>query len=139
MTIVGPFRAALDFPRQDTIPFVSDNLTLLIIVLIISVVAYSLVNSIEIAVVAANRIRVRHLAEGGSKSAQALERLRSNQDRFFAAIVLLQNLFVVLASSIGGLLAVDAAGGYGLLISAVGGTIVPPPFGEPAPTIPARP
>jgi putative hemolysin len=135
MTIVGPFQAALDFPRQDTIPFVSNNLTLLIVVLIISVVAYSLVNSIEIAVVAANRIRVRHLAEEGSKSAQALERLRSNQDRFFAAIVLLQNLFVVLASSIGGVLAVEAAGGYGLLVSAVAVTIVIALFGELAPKV----
>jgi Mg2+/Co2+ transporter CorB len=109
MTIGGPFQAALDFPHQDTIPFVSNNLTLLVILLVVSVMAYSLVNSIEIAVVATNRIRVRHLAEGGSKGAQALERLRGNQDRFFAAIVLLQNLFVVLASSIGGVLAVDVA------------------------------
>src|SRR4030042_2730679 len=122
MTIGGPFTTALDFPHQETIPFVSNTLALLIILLVVSVVAYSLVNSIEIAVVAANRIRVRHLAEGGSKSAQALERLRSNQDRFFAAIVLLQNLFVVLASSIGGILAVDVAGGYGLAVSPAGAT-----------------
>jgi len=135
MTIGGPFQAALDLPRQDTIPFVSNNLTLLVILLVVSVMAYSLVNSIEIAVVATNRIRVRHLAEGGSKSAQALERLRGNQDRFFAAIVLLQNLFVVLASSIGGVLAVDVAGGYGLLISAVGVTIVIAVFGELVPKV----
>jgi len=135
MDIDGPFRAALDFPRQESIPFVSHNLTLLIVLLIVSVVAYALVNSIEIAVVAVNRIRVRHLAEGGSKSAQALERLRSNQDRFFAAIVLLQNLFVVLASSIGGVLAVEEAGGYGLLISAAGVTIVIALFGELAPKV----
>jgi putative hemolysin len=135
MVIGGPFRAVLDFPRQETIPFVSDNLTLLVSLLIISVLAYSLVNSIEIAVVAANRIRIRHLAEGGSKSAQALERLRQNQDRFFAAIVLLQNLFVVLASSIGGVLAVDAVGGYGLLISAGGVTVVIAIFGELAPKV----
>jgi CBS domain containing-hemolysin-like protein len=135
MDIDGPFRTALDFPRQESIPFVSHNLTLLIVLLIVSVVAYSLVNSIEIAVVAVNRIRVRHLAEGGSKSAQALERLRSNQDRFFAAIVLLANLFVVLASSIGGVLAVEAAGGYGLLISTVGVTLVIAIFGELAPKV----
>jgi len=135
MDIDGPFQTALDFPRQESIPFVSHNLTLLIVLLIVSVVAYSLVNSIEIAVVAVNRIRVRHLAEGGSKSAQALERLRSNQDRFFAAIVLLANLFVVLASSIGGVLAVEAAGGYGLLISTVGVTLVIAIFGELAPKV----
>ena len=135
MYIDGPFRAALNFPHQETIPFVSHNLTLLIVLLVVSVVAYSLVNSIEIAVVAVNRIRIRHLAEGGSKSAQALERLRSNQDRFFAAIVLLQNLTIVLASSIGAVLAVEAAGGYGFLISAIGVTIVIAIFGELAPKV----
>jgi putative hemolysin len=135
MVIDGPFRAALDFPHQETIPFVSNNLILLIVLLVVSVVAYSFINSIEIAVVAANRIRVRHLAEGGSKSAQALQRLRRNQDRFFAAIVLVQNLSIVLASSIGAVLAVEAAGGYGLLISAVGVTIVIAIFGELVPKV----
>ncbi len=135
MYIDGPSRAALGFPHQETIPFVSNNLTLLIVLLVVSVVAYSFINSIEIAVVAANRIRVRHLAEGGSKSAQALQRLRSNQDRFFAAIVLVQNLAIVLASSIGAVLAVQAAGGYGFLISAVGVTVIIAIFGELAPKI----
>ena len=135
MTILGPFQAGPDFPHQETIPFVSNNLTLLIILLIVSVVAYSFMNSIEIAVVAANRIRVRHLAEGGSKSAQALQRLRSNHDRFFAAIVLVQNLAIVLASSIGAVLAVQAAGAYGFLISAVGVTVIIAIFGELAPKV----
>ena len=135
MTIVGPFQTAPDFPHQETIPFVSNNLALLIILLILSVVAYALVNSIEIAVVAVNRIRVRHLAEGGSKSAQALERVRSNHDRFFATIVLIQNLAIVLASSIGAVLAVEVAGGYGFLISAFGVTVVIAIFGELVPKV----
>ena len=135
MTILGPFQAAPDFPHQETIPFVSSNLTLLIVLLVVSVAAYSFINSIEIAVVAANRIRVRHLAEGGSKSAQALERLRKDHDRFFAAIVLVQNLSIVLASSIGAVLAVQAAGGYGFLISAVGLTVIIAIFGELAPKV----
>ena len=135
MYISGPFQAALDSPRQESLPFVSDNLTLLVVLLIVSILAYSLVNSIEIAVVAASRIRVRHLVEQGNKRAMALERLRSDQDRFFAAIVLLQNLSVVLASSIGGILAVEAAGGYGLLIATVGVTIVLALLGELAPKV----
>lgn len=135
MYISGPFQAALEFPRQESLPFVTDNLTLLVVLLIVSILAYSLVNSIEIAVVAASRIRVRHLVEQGNKRARALERLRSDQDRFFAAIVLLQNLFVVLASSIGGILAVEAAGGYGLLIATVGVTIVLALLGELAPKV----
>ena len=80
--------------------------------LVISVVGYALVNTIEIAIVGASRIRVRHLAEEGVKSAQALERIRARDDRFFASIVLLHNLFVVVASTMAGLMAVDLAGGW---------------------------
>jgi CBS domain containing-hemolysin-like protein len=87
--------------------------------LVVSVIGYAIVNSVEIAVVGASRFRVRHLAEAGSKSAQALERLRARTDRFFAAIVLLQNLFVVIASSMAGLIAIDVAGGWGLIFGTV--------------------
>lgn len=91
------------------------------VILTVSVLAYALVNSIEIAIVAAGRIRVRHLAEQGSAAARAIERLQSRQERFFAFIVLLQNLSVVLAASMGSILAADAVGGA---LGVVLGTIV---------------
>ena len=47
----------------------------------------------------------------------------------------MQNLSIVLASSIGAVLAVQAAGGYGFLISAVGVTVVIAIFGELAPKV----
>ena len=100
-----------------------------------SVIGYALVNTIEIAIVGANRIRVRHLAEEGSKSAQALERIRERDDLFFAAIVLLQNLFIVVASSLAGLLAVDLAGGWGLVVGTVIVTSGIALFGEVTPKV----
>jgi CBS domain containing-hemolysin-like protein len=103
--------------------------------LVVSVAGYALVNTVEIAVVGASRIRTKHLAEQGRKSAQALERLRQRDDRFFAAIVLLQNLFVVIASTMAGFLAVEIAGGWGLIfgtIIATGGIAV---FGEVTPKV----
>ena len=90
-----------------------------VVLLVVSVIGYAVVNAVEIAVVGANRIRVRHLAEQGRRSAQALERLRAREDRFFAAIVVLQNLFVVIASTMAGLLAVDLAGGWGLVFGTI--------------------
>lgn len=56
------------------------NVPLVVVILVVSVLGYALVNSIEIAVVAANRVRVRHLAEGGSRRAQSLERLQADRD-----------------------------------------------------------
>lgn len=94
-------------------------MALIVTLLIVGVVGYAIVNTIEIAIVSANRFRVRHLAAAGSKSAQSLERLRARTERFFAAIVLIQNLSVVTASSMAGLIAVDVAGGWGLVFSTV--------------------
>jgi putative hemolysin len=95
------------------------NIPLSVVLLVASILGYALVNSIEIAVVAANRIRVRHLAEKGSRMAQALERLQARQDRFFAFVVVFQNLFVVVASSMGTVIAVQAGGGLGLAVGAI--------------------
>jgi putative hemolysin len=87
-----------------------------VILLVGSVAGYALVNTIEIGVVGASQIRVRNLAEQGNKGAQALERIRKRDDLFFASIVVLQNLFVVIASSMAGLLSVELAGGWGLVV-----------------------
>lgn len=74
-------------------------------------VGYALVNAVEIAVVATNRIRIRHLVEQGSRSALALDRLRQDEERFFSLIILLQNVFIVLASIMGGVISSDVLPG----------------------------
>ena len=86
---------------------------LAIAILIVSIVGYALVNSVEISLVASNQLKMRRMAKEGSKAAKAVRRLRAHQERFFAGIVLLQNLFVVLASSMGSIIAADAVGGVG--------------------------
>jgi putative hemolysin len=111
------------------------NVALGLVVLFASVVGYAIVNSVEIAVVGANRIRVRHLAESGSRSAQALEYLHRHQERFFAAIVLLQNVFVVVASAMGALVANEVAGGAGVAVATVVVATVTTLFGELTPKV----
>jgi CBS domain containing-hemolysin-like protein len=106
-----------------------------VVLLLISVAGYALVNAIEIAIVGSSRIRMRHLAEEGRKSAQAVERLREREDRFFAAVVIFQNLFVVVASSMATFIAVDIAGGWGLLIGTVIITAAIALFGEVTPKV----
>src|SRR3972149_6413780 len=60
---------------------------LAIVILVLSVLSYALVNSIEIAIVALSRIRVRHLVEQGSAAARSIQRLQASQEKFFAFIV----------------------------------------------------
>ncbi|MGB2712507.1 MAG: hemolysin family protein [Conexibacter sp.] len=105
------------------------------VLLVVSVFGYALVNAVEIAVIGANRIRIRHLAEKGNRSAKALERIRAREDRFFASIVLLQNFSVVIASTMAGLLAVELAGGWGLIVGTIIVTAGIALFGEVAPKV----
>lgn len=111
------------------------NVQIAVALLVISVLGYALVNTIEIAIVGASRIRIRHLAEEGNKNAQALQRLRAREDYFFSGIVLLQNLFVFLSSAMASLLAIQLAGGWGLLIATVIVTCVVALFGEVTPKV----
>lgn len=114
-----------DFPSLSTL-FLAEGTSIpglsstwAVVLLVVSVAGYAIVNTAEIAIVGASRIRIRHLAEGGQRAAQALERVRAREDHFFATIVIFQNLFVVIASTMGGLLSVEIAGGLGLLIGTV--------------------
>src|SRR3989304_2737857 len=108
-------------PQGGTVEISGISLELAIIILVVSVFSYALVNSIEIAIVALSRIRVRHLVEEGSAAARAIQRLQAHQEKFFAFIVLLQNLSVVTASARGGIIGVDGGGGVGGFIL---GTVV---------------
>jgi len=105
------------------------------VILAVSVLLYALVNSIEIAIVAADRIRIRHLAELGDRRAQAIERLRTDRDRFFAAIVLLQNLFVVVAAAMASVISVALVGNIGLIFGTLITTMILALFGEFTPKV----
>lgn len=102
---------------------------------VVGLIGYAAVNAIEIAVVASNRIRVKAAAEDGQRSAQALDRLKSNQDSFFGAIVILQNVFVFLVSTSGTIIAVDLFGGWGFLFSLIAVPLITTEFGEYSPKV----
>src|SRR3990172_6841828 len=122
--------------QEEAIRITGVSTQLAIIILVVSVLGYALVNSIEIAIVAVNRLRVRHLVELGHGGARAVQRLQTRQERFFAFIVLLQNLFVVMASSMGGILALDAVGGVaGFILGTVIMTLGIALFGEVTPKV----
>ncbi|MEX2160217.1 MAG: hemolysin family protein [Dehalococcoidia bacterium] len=106
-----------------------------VVLLVVSVIGYAVVNTVEIAIVGASRIRTRHLAEQGSKAAQALERVRAREDHFFATVVVLQNLSIFIASTMSSLLALDLAGGWGLLIATVVMTLAIALLGEMTPKL----
>lgn len=100
---------------------------------------YGLVNAIEIAVVASSKLRVRAAAEGGSRAARALDRLKAEQDNFFGAIVVLQNVFVFLISTSGAVIAFELFSGWGRVLSLIVAAVLIPliatEFGEYTPKV----
>lgn len=72
-----------------------------LVLFVLLLIANAALNAVEISVIAANRVRVRHLAETGSRRAQALERLQNRQEEFLAGIVFLVTLTVVMSGFLG--------------------------------------
>jgi putative hemolysin len=135
MYIQGPFQAALDAPLQESLPSSGPFLAVNIVGLVISLIFFAFFTSAEAVILASDRIRTRHLAEGGSKGAQALERLRAMEDRFFAVVILGQNAFVIIATAFGTALAIDAFGAAGIVAAPVVMTLIVVIFGEMTPKI----
>ena len=135
MYIEGPFQAALDTPLQESLPFSGPIVAVNIVGLTLSLILFAFFTSAEAVVLASDRIRSRHLAEEGSKGAQALERLRAMEDRFFAVVILGQNAFVIIATSFGTALAIDTFGAVGIVAAPVLMTLIVVIFGEMTPKI----
>ena len=114
---------------------ISIPIPLAIALFVIGLAGYALVNAVEIAVVASSRIRVRAAAEEGHRAALALERLKAEQERYFAVVVIFQNLCVFLASTAGTVIAVDAFGSWGFLFSLVAIPLISTEFGEYSPKV----
>ena len=131
----------LDIPSCGITPFLLDDASLplpipvAIVLFVGGLVAYAAVNAIEIAVVAANRIRVRAALEEGSRSARAIEWLKSHQETFFGMIVIIQNVSVFLASTAGTVVAVDEFGRWGYFVSLIAVPLIAAEFGEYTPKV----
>ena len=135
MHIGGPFGAALDFPHQESLSLGGGILAVNFVALAISLLFFAFFTSAEAVVLASERIRTRHLAEQGSKGAQALQRLRAQEDRFFAVVILGQNAFVIIASALGTTIAIDLMGTVGIVLAPIIMTLVVVVFGEMTPKI----
>ena len=74
--------------------------------LAVSVVVAALASSTETALTSVGRLRVRHLADEGSKEAAVLERLQRDPNRFLSTVLVVNTVALILASFAATLLAV---------------------------------
>jgi CBS domain containing-hemolysin-like protein len=108
--------------------------TISFLIIILCLIFIALLSSSEVAFIAFNRIRIRHLIEKGSSSAETAQKIRDQHDRLFSAVILSGNLFTVLATSVGTALALKFFGEeYGIIISTIIMTFLTVIFGELAP------
>jgi len=118
---------AIPLPHPDFIT------TLIIIALCILCVGFF--SSSEAALISVSRTKIRSLLEHGNRKARSVQRLRDEHDRLFGTILLTENFFIILASSLGTALAITLFPEYEwvtVVASAIMTTVIVM-FGEIAP------
>ncbi|MFW6195343.1 MAG: CNNM domain-containing protein, partial [Chloroflexota bacterium] len=87
------------------------------LIIIIAMAGSAFISASEAAVLAANRFRIRHMAEGGDGRASTLLRITDEHDRFFGTLLLIGNLFNILISTVGTSLAISLWGNTGGVVA----------------------
>jgi Mg2+/Co2+ transporter CorB len=108
--------------------------TLQLVLLVFSLLAVAFFSSSEAGLISVNKVRMRHLAERGNRSARAVMRIVGveQQERFFATILLTENAFIILASSVGTAFTIRwlGSGGFAVLVATLAMTLLVVVFGE---------
>jgi CBS domain containing-hemolysin-like protein len=108
--------------------------TLQLVLLVFSLLAVAFFSSSEASLISVNKVRMRHLAEQGNRSARAVMRIVGveQQERFFATILLTENAFIILATSVGTAFTIRllGSGGFAVLVATVAMTLLVVVFGE---------
>lgn len=135
---IPPLRPELGVAAQESgLDLGGGGLGLSIALLIVSLLLFTFFTSMEAAVLAVSRVRIKHLAAEGNRAARAVERIQEREDRFFAFVILGQNLFIILATALATAIAIDLVGeaGWGIAVAIVLLTVGAVIFGEMTPKI----
>ena len=119
----------------------TDNIYIQVSILVFSVLMVAFFSSAEASLISVNKFRIRYLSEQGNRSAQAVNRVLSRHEKFFATILLTENAFIIFASSVGAVMAIRLLSGFPSpeLLSALIMTVFIVIFGEITPkTLAAR-
>ena len=113
---------------MDSIP-----LELLLLLMLVLLMLSAFFSSSETGLVALNRYRMRHQAQGGHRGAKLAQKLLSKPDRMFGLILLGNNLVNILAASISTVIFLRLLGDAGIWVSTLVLTIIILVFAEVAP------
>src|SRR5881396_767782 len=85
-----------------------------VIVMLLCFVLAAMASGTETALTSVGRLRVRYLAEQGSKAAATLQRLRADPNRFLSTVLFTNTLALILASTSTALLSEDVFAQWGV-------------------------
>ena len=107
-------------------------ITLQLAILVVSLLAVAFFSSSEASLISVNKFRVQHLAEQGDRAAKTVLRVVEHHEKFFATILLTENAFIILASSIGTAFTINLLEGspFSVIIATVAMTLLVVVFGE---------
>ncbi|HLB25546.1 MAG TPA: hemolysin family protein [Nitrospirota bacterium] len=97
---------------MESIPLPHPDPLISIIIILVCVLCVAFMSGSEASLISVSRLRMRSLAEKGDKNAKAVQRLREEHDRLFGTILLTENFFIILASSLGTALAISLFPGH---------------------------
>ena len=92
-----------------------------ITMLLISIAVIAFFSSTESSLLSVNKVRMQHLLNQGNKAAQSVLRILGHHEKFFATILLSENIFIIFASSIGTAFSIKLLGEspYSIIIATV--------------------
>ena len=101
-------------------------------IMVFSLLVVAFFSSSEASLISVNKFRIRHLVERGDEAAKAVLRVVDRHEKFFATILLTENAFIILATSVGTAFAISLLGSnpYSVLVATVSMTLLVVVFGE---------
>lgn len=116
--------------RLEQFPITNPSNLVTIAILLVAVVLVAFFSSSEASLISVSKVRIRHLAESGKKTAQVVQKVTEQHSRLFATILLTENLCIIFASSLGTALAVSFLGKDGIYVATLLMTFFIVVFGE---------
>jgi len=115
MAALAAVRAAIDVQ----VPQFDSESWLQLIVLIIALILAAMASAAETALTSVSRIKLKNLVEEGDPKAIKLERLLSQPNVFLSTILVVNNVAVIVASSMATVLALRFSANFGELIATI--------------------
>ncbi|RMG75081.1 MAG: HlyC/CorC family transporter [Nitrospirae bacterium] len=115
---------------MEAIPLDSPSNLFGVILIIICILIVAFLSSSEASLISVNRIRIRNLAEKEDRRAKLVQTILSEHERLFGTILLTENFFIILASSLGTAILLNILGQDGWWIASLIMTVLVVLLGE---------